>query len=103
MGHTDPITTDHLREQYIFVVTDHFSKWTEAFTLKMTDSETLARVLVDEVIYRYGMPSTLTVTKVQTSQAISLHHYARCWEFIKLEHQPTILKAMHKLSISIVP
>ena len=36
-----------------------FSKWTEAFPLKSADSETLAKVLTDEVIFRYGIPSSL--------------------------------------------
>ena len=54
-----PLPLTNQGNKYILVVTDLFSKWTEAFALKTTDSETLARVLVDEVICRYGMPSTL--------------------------------------------
>ena len=42
--------------QYILVVTDLFSKWVEAFPLRATDSETLAKILVDEVVCRYGVP-----------------------------------------------
>ena len=52
-----PLTTQGNR--YVLVVTDLFSKWTEAFPLKCTDSETLAKVLTDEVIFRYGIPSSL--------------------------------------------
>ena len=52
-----PLTTQGNR--YVLVVTDLFSKWTEAFLLKTTDSETLAKVLTDEVIFRYGIPSSL--------------------------------------------
>jgi len=44
--------------KYVLIVTDLFTKWTEVFTLKATNSEILARVFVDEVICRYGMPST---------------------------------------------
>ena len=40
-------------------ITDLFTKWTEAFPLKVTDSETLAKILVNEVICRYGVPSSL--------------------------------------------
>ena len=42
--------------KYIVVVTDLFSKWVEAFPVKSTDTETLARLLVDEVVCRYGTP-----------------------------------------------
>ena len=38
---------------------DLFTKHTEAFPLKVTDSETLAKILVDEVISCYRVPSTL--------------------------------------------
>ena len=41
------------------MVTDLFTTWVEAFPLKSTDSVTLARVLVDEVICRYGVPHYL--------------------------------------------
>ena len=36
-----------------------FSKWVEAFPLRVTDSETLAKVLVDEIVCRYGVPQCL--------------------------------------------
>ena len=45
--------------KYILVITDLFSKWVEAFPLAATDSETLASVLVDEVVCRYGVPCSL--------------------------------------------
>ena len=45
--------------KYILVVTDLFSKSVEAFPLVATDSETLASVLVDEVVCRYGVPRVL--------------------------------------------
>ena len=38
----------------IVVVTDLFSKWIEAFLVKVTDTETLATLLVNEIICRYG-------------------------------------------------
>ena len=40
-------------------MTELFSKWTEAFPLKSTDSKTLVKVLIDKVICRYGVPSVL--------------------------------------------
>jgi len=52
-----PLTTHGNR--YVLVVTDLFSKWTEAFPLQATDSETLAKVLSNEVIFRYDIPSSL--------------------------------------------
>ena len=42
--------------KYILVITDIFSKCVEAFPIRATVSETLANVLVKEVIYCYGVP-----------------------------------------------
>ena len=42
-------------QKSILVVTDLFSKWVEAFSLVTTDSVTLAKVLVEEVVCRYGV------------------------------------------------
>ena len=49
-----PLTT--AGNKYIMVVTDLFSKWVEAFPVKATDTETLASLLVNEVVCRYGVP-----------------------------------------------
>ena len=54
-----PLPTSSKGYQYILVVTDLFSKWVEAFPLRATDSETLAKILVDEVVCRYGVPVCL--------------------------------------------
>ena len=49
----DP-TPDRFR--YIFVIADYFSKWTEAFPIKNKCADTVADVLVDKIILRFGMP-----------------------------------------------
>ena len=47
--------------RYILVVSDLFTKWVEAFAIKETSVEVVhvARILVDEVICRYGVPQSL--------------------------------------------
>ena len=52
-----PLPVSSKGKKYILVVTDIFSKWVEAFALRSTDAETLATVLVNEVVCRYGVPS----------------------------------------------
>ena len=49
----DP-TPDGFR--YILVIADYFSKWTEAFPIKEKCKDTVADVLVDKIILRFGMP-----------------------------------------------
>ena len=54
-----PLPATTRGHKYILVVTDLFSKWVEAFPLVKTDSLTLAKVLVEEVVCRYGVPQYL--------------------------------------------
>ena len=42
--------------RYILVIADYFSKWTEAFLIKDKCADTVADVLVDKIILRFGMP-----------------------------------------------
>ena len=46
-------------KRYILVITDLFTKWVEAFPLQETSSETLASILLNEVICRFGTPKVL--------------------------------------------
>ena len=40
----------------ILVIADYFSKWTEAFPIKDKCADTVADLLVDNIILRFGMP-----------------------------------------------
>ena len=51
-----PLPLSSTGNRYIIVITDLFSKWVEAFSVKSTDTETLATLLVNEVICRLGVP-----------------------------------------------
>ena len=42
--------------RYILVIADYFSKWTEAFPIKDKCADTVADVLVNKIILRFGMP-----------------------------------------------
>ena len=45
--------------RYILIVTDVFTKWVEAFPLRDMVATTLAKILVDEIICRYGVPKSI--------------------------------------------
>ena len=63
-----PLPLSSTGNHYIVVITDLFSKWVEAFPVKSTDTETLATLLVNKVICRFGVPHYLhsIVIKGQT-------------------------------------
>ncbi|KAL5486581.1 hypothetical protein EMCRGX_G019083 [Ephydatia muelleri] len=63
-----PLPTTLKGNQYILVVTDPFSKWVEAFPLAKTDSTTLAAVLTDEIVCRFGVPEAIhSIKRTQTT------------------------------------
>lgn len=47
------------KNKYILVIGDYFSKWTEAFPLPNQEAQSIARVLVEEWVCRYGVPRSL--------------------------------------------
>ena len=54
-----PLPASSKGNKYILVVTDLFSKWVEAFPMRSTESESLATILVNEIVCRYGVPQYL--------------------------------------------
>ena len=45
--------------RYILVVSDYFTKWTEGFPMANMEAATVAKIIVEEVITRYGAPSMI--------------------------------------------
>ena len=54
-----PLPRTEAGNRFILVVSDYFTKWPEAFDLKDHKAETIAAVLVDEVICRHGVPLSI--------------------------------------------
>jgi len=42
--------------KYILVVSDYFTKWTEAYAMPNMEAATVARVIVEQFVSRYGVP-----------------------------------------------
>lgn len=50
-------TTENPRNnRYIIVFTDYFTKWAEAFAMQSQDAETIAKIFVEQIICRHGVP-----------------------------------------------
>ena len=47
--------------RYLLVIADYFSKWTKTFPIKNKCADTVADVLVDKIILRFGMPWLFTL------------------------------------------
>ncbi|VDI64717.1 Hypothetical predicted protein [Mytilus galloprovincialis] len=63
-GPMERIATDILGElpetesgnKYILVVSDYYTKWTESFAMPNMEAKTVAKIIVEEVIVRFGVP-----------------------------------------------
>ena len=54
-----PLKTSPEGYKYVLLVVDSFSKWCEAFPLKSQNAAEVAKILYNEIICRYGAPSSL--------------------------------------------
>lgn len=45
--------------RYIVVIADYFTKWAECFPMKNMEAATVAKLLVEEVVCRFGIPAKL--------------------------------------------
>jgi hypothetical protein len=66
--------------QFVLVMSDHFSKWVEAVPLPNQRAETVARAFVDEVIARHGVPTKLITDQGRNFEADLMKKvFAKFW------------------------
>ena len=51
-----PLPDSDRGNKYILIIGDYFSKWTEAYAIPNQEATTVARVLVEEFVARFGIP-----------------------------------------------
>ena len=54
-----PLPETENQNRYILIIGDYFTKWTEAFPMKNMEASTIAQILMNEFITRYGVPEIL--------------------------------------------
>ena len=54
-----PLPETAAKNKYILVVGDYFSKWTEAYALPNQEAQTVAKVVAEQWVCRFGTPRTL--------------------------------------------
>ena len=75
-----PISLTKCGNKYIMVVMDHFTRWVEAYSLPNQEAATVAKVLVNAWISRYGVQTQSNQIKArtlthnsQTCQLLGIH------------------------------
>ena len=67
-------------KKYILAVTDYFTKWVEIFAIPDQTATTCAEIILNEVIARFGVPTTSTLTKAKTMRVQYSLNYASFWK-----------------------
>lgn len=57
--HVGPLPTTDNGNEYILTIVDRFTRYAEAFPVKDINSEETAKILVDKIICRYGLPDVV--------------------------------------------
>jgi transposase InsO family protein len=59
VDHVGPLPASDNGNKYILVVIDRFTRYAEAFPVESLSSEETAKILVEKIICRYGMPEVI--------------------------------------------
>lgn len=88
-GHISPLPTTARGNQYILVMSDHFTKWVEAVPMANQRTRTVAKkAFVDEVISRHGVPSKLLTDQGRNFEADLMREVFRLLGVKKLRTSP---------------
>jgi len=74
--------------RYLLVVTDSFSKWVEIFAVPDQTAETTARVILNEVIARYGCPLYLHTDQGRSYESTIFRELCSLMEIKKTRTSP---------------
>ena len=64
-----PLTQTYSDNKYVLVVSDYFTKWTEAYALPDQQAETVASYLVSHFISRFGIPENIHTDQATNFQS----------------------------------
>ena len=74
--------------QYIVVIGDYFTKWTEAFALKNHTAQTVADVIVQEFVGRFGVPRQIHSDQGREFESLLISHLCQLFHIKKTRTTP---------------
>ena len=74
--------------KYILVVSDYFTRWTEAFPIPNQEALTVARVFVNEYVCRYGVPVQLYTDQGRNFESKIVEEMCKILEIDKTRTSP---------------
>lgn len=83
-----PLPLTERGNKYIMVVSDYFTKWTEAYALPNQTAETCAQAFVNEFVCRYGAPEILHSDQGRQFESQLFQEMCRLLEIKKTHTSP---------------
>ena len=74
--------------EYIVVIGDYFTKWTEAFALKNHTAQTVAEVIVQEFVGRFGVPRQIHSDQGREFESLLISHLCQLLHIKKTRTTP---------------
>jgi hypothetical protein len=78
---------------FVIVVTDYFTKWTEAIPLKNMTHKEVIRFITEHIIHRFGIPQTLTTDQGTSFVAKEVRDFVKSYGIRLLNSSPYYAQA----------
>ena len=83
-----PLNETESGNMYIMVITDYFSKWTEAYALRNHTAQTVAEHLIEQFCSRWGLPKELHTDQGAEFDGHLIKHLCRILRIVKTRTCP---------------
>ena len=85
---TGPLEVTERGNKWILVLTDHFTRWSEALPLPDATASTVASVLSDTVFSRFGIPEEIHSDQGRQFESELMHELCKLWKCDKSRTAP---------------
>ena len=83
-----PLPESPHKNSYVLVVSDYFTRWTEAYALPNQEAETVAHKPVDEFFFRFSVPEQLHSDQVRQFESTIIKEVSRLLQINKTRTTP---------------
>jgi hypothetical protein len=91
--------------KFVLLATDYFTKWAEAIPLKKVTSENMVEFVKEHIIYRFGIPQTITTDQGTQFRSSEFREFAESMGIKLLNSSPYYAQqaeASNKIMIKII-
>jgi hypothetical protein len=81
------------RHKFVLVATDYFTKWVEAIPLKMASLANLIEFIREHIIYRFGVPQSITTDQGKMFTSKEFGDFATSTGFMLINSSPYYAQA----------